>query len=447
MRQEGRSYQTSGGWESIAFILLCAALLVFGLLMIYSASSIVALTAGESPAAYVVTQLKNTALGLVLALIVAFNDYHTWSERLLAPIWVVTVIMLGLVLTNLAGADAYGATRWFSLGPIHLQPSEFAKATLLMCAAFFIQQLFEGQEDLQPVLVRAGIVMGIPLLLILLEPDKGTVLIVCVTTAIMLFVAGMPMKVVLAVAAGALLIIAVLAMKDEYSRRRIMIMANPWLDEYGDGYQLIQGRYAFGSGGLFGVGIGNSRQKYSYLPMAHNDFIFAVIGEELGLVGTMLVLVAFLALLYLGFRIARSAPDLAGCLIASGGVSMLVVQLLVNVCGVLGIIPLSGKPIPFLSYGGSSIMTTLVLAALVVSVARTSKVSAPATAGARPSFRVYEGGQSGFRVIEGGGSTTPESLRASRDFAATHTRGRVSVGSNGMRRIDLGPSAGERLRR
>ena len=151
-------------------------------------------------------------------------------------------------------------------------------------------------------------------------------------------------------------IVGVLAnsLKDDYSRARIVAVLNPWSDPTGSGYQLIQGFYAFGSGGLFGVGIGMSKQKYSYLPMAYNDFIFAVVGEELGLVGTLGLLAAFGVLAWAGFRIARYAPDMCGRLIAAGCTSLIIIQLLVNVCGVLGLIPLSGKPVPFVSYGGST---------------------------------------------------------------------------------------------
>jgi cell division protein FtsW len=190
-----------------------------------------------------------------------------------------------------------------------------------------------------------------------------------------------------------------------------------------------------------------SRQKYSYLPMAHNDFIFAVIGEELGFVGTVLVLAAFLFLLYLGYRIAQQASDLQGRLSASGCVTMMMIQLLINTSGVLGIIPLSGKPIPFLSYGGSSIIMNLMLVGLVLSVARHSDVTQTSREERRSSFRVYDGrGASGFRVLSGGVSTTPESLRESRDFASAYGDGRISTNTNGTRRIDLGPSPSDRLR-
>ena len=153
-----------------------------------------------------------------------------------------------------------------------------------------------------------------------------------------------------------------------------MAMLDPWSDPYNNGYQLIQGFYAFGAGGLFGVGIGMSKQKYNYLPFAHNDFIFAVIGEECGVVGTVGMLAGFAVLLWAGYRIAINAPDLAGRLVAMGCSSILVIQMLLNVCGVIGIFPLSGKPIPFVSYGGSSIMSSIMIVGLIFSVSKESRM-------------------------------------------------------------------------
>ena len=431
MGREGRMERTWGTdttHERIAFILVAFALTAFGALMIYSASSIMALTSestNHDPAFYLTHQLRNVAVGLVLAVVVALSDYHLWSDRLLYVVVGVAAAALAYVIVR--GQDAYGATRWISLGFISVQPSEFAKVALLLAAANLIQRFSEGDFDLTEFAWRMALMVGLPLLLVLKQPDKGSVLIVGVTIVAMLFLAGAPGKLIGGIALAGAVAIALLALKDDYSRSRILIMSDPWQDPYGDGYQLIQGYYAFGSGGLLGVGLGSSRQKYSYLPMAHNDFVYAVIGEELGLAGTLAVLVAFAALVWLGLRIARSAPDLEGRLIAAGGVFMLAAQLLVNVCGVLGMIPLSGKPIPFISYGGSSIMATLLLVGFVVSVSRSS-----ASAAASGGFTVYEGASQGLRVIEGGASESP--------------RGRVTVGPGGRRRIALGPSASDRLR-
>lgn len=427
--------------ERTAFVVLAFVLTAFGLLMIYSSSSIMALTSedlGHNPSYYLLRQFAFALAGSAIALVCARVDYHVWSRTLMPVLWLVVVAALVLVLTPVAGQDAYGATRWIAIGRFHMQPSEFAKATVLLAAANLIERQADGEAgDLRGFALRGLVMVGLPLALILLQPDKGTVLIVGLTVVVLLFLAGMPLSLVATFCALGIAGILVLAFRDAYSRARIMTMLDPWIDPYGDGYQLIQGLYAFGSGRLFGVGLGMSRQKYSYLPMAHNDFIFAVIGEELGFVGTVCLLVAFLALVWLGLRIARSAPDLSGRLIAAGAVTTLGIQLLVNICGVLALIPLSGKPIPFISYGGSSIMSTLLLVGLVVSVSRTSQADAD-----RLPLVVHERTQAALRVIEGGPAPSPQDLRAQRGHAA----GRVTYNANGTRRIDLGPSASDRLR-
>lgn len=425
-------------------IVLAFMLTAFGVLMIYSASSVVAMISKEqhyNPAYYAIRQCVFAAIGAALALVVSRLDYHTLMHELLRPIWFLIVLMLVSVWIPGLANKVNGAYRWIKIASFTLQPSEFAKPVILLFAANLIQGFCDGKEDLVDLSKRAAVAIGIPLLLILFEPDKGTVMAICLTILIMMYLAGISMRSALRYFLIGVAIVAVIAVAQPYSRARIAVLLDPWLDEYGKGYQLIQGLYAFASGGLFGVGIGNSRQKYSYLPEAHNDFIFAVIGEELGLVGTLAVLLVFLVLVYVSFRIAKGAPDLSGRLIAAGSITLLVIQMLINVCGVLDIIPLSGKPIPFLSYGGSSIMATLLLVGLVLSVARTSMGSRSASG--YTSRRTQR--SSGFRVIEGGSSTSPSDLRSSR--ALTERYGsRITYNANGTRRINLGPSASDRLR-
>lgn len=432
---------------SIMFMIVAFALTAFGLLMIYSASSIMAMTSADTNfnhAYYAIHQLEFAGIGLVLTVILASFDYHVWSDTFLPIIWIGELLLLGLVFTSLAGHDALGASRWIRIGSFGLQPSEFAKPTLILAAASLIERNSDhGWFDWQSLGMQSALVLLVPLVLIVMQPDKGTVLVIGLTIIIMLFLADAPAPLIGSIFLAGILAIGLLAVKDSYSRARIATMVDPWRDPYGDGYQIIQGFYAFGSGGLFGVGLGMSRQKYNYLPMAHNDFIFAVIGEELGLVGTLGLVAAFLLLLWLGYRIAADAPDLTGRLIAAGCVTLMVIQLLVNICGVLAIIPLSGKPIPFISYGGSSIMSTLIMVGLVLSVSRGSTI-----AGAPRVGMTLVDGQSrgGLRVIEGGAGRSPQDLRSSSDFSQTHAGARVSLNANGTRRVDLGPSATDRLR-
>ena len=347
-------------------------LTLFGLLMIFSASSATALASEATDydaTYYFIRQLRFVAAGLAALVVLTRVDYRVWRGRLLVLAWVVTVLLLVAIFSPTAGTDAYGATRWISVAGFTLQPSEFAKVTLVLTGADLYVRLFE-EGSVTPARFAALALgaVGLPLLLILLQPDKGTTGILVFTLLGMGYLAGVNTALVIGCFAVGALGAAVLAMGDSYSRARVLTMLNPFLDPYGSGWQLVQGFYAFGSGGLTGVGIGLSRQKYSYLPMAHNDFIFAVVGEETGFVGTVGVLVAFALMIWAGMRIAEQAPDLRGRLVAAGCSILIGVQLLVNVCGVIGFFPLSGKPVPFLSYGGSSIISCLMLVGLIGSV-------------------------------------------------------------------------------
>ena len=445
--ERARGGSSSLGSSTAAFAAIAATLTVFGVLMIYSASSIVALTSegtGFNSAYYAIRQMGFAGAGALAIVVLWHLDYHVLIEKLLMPIWALTLLLLLVVAFSPAGEETYGAIRWIRVGPLTIQPSEFAKATLLLVGAHLIERLYD--DDWVPsrdMVLQAVFLLGAPLLLVLKQPDKGTVLVIGLTLLVMLFLAGADIRIILGILAIGMVAMYCLAMSSEYSRTRVLIMRDPWSDEFDKGYQLVQGYYAFGSGGLTGVGLGMSRQKYSYLPMAYTDFIFAVIGEELGFVGAVILLAAFCLLAYMGYRIASEALDLSGQLIAAGSVSMFILQLLVNVCGVLGIIPLSGKPIPFISYGGSSIVTTLIMVGLVLSVSRAAM--GESTARRAGDLSVFEGSTSRrLRVIPGGASDSYRQQRLPREYrAAAGDR----IGVRNPRRIDLGPSATDRLRR
>ena len=362
----------------VVFLVTSFTLLLFGMLMIYSSSSIVGLTSSDynhNPAYFLVRQVAFAGVGTLLAIALTKLDYHMWGDRLLEICWGITVSLLVVVYSPLAGIDVYGATRWIAIGPFTLQPSEFAKVIILLVGAHIAEEFFcKGAMDSGQAIKHVLIGVGIPLLLVLLQPDKGTTGVVVLTLLVMCHIAGVSARQLLAVAAIIAFLAFAYSMKDEYSRARIMTMVNPFSDPYGAGYQLTQGFYAFGSGGLTGLGLGMSRQKYNYLPMAHNDFIFAIVGEELGLVGALGMLFAFALLLWSGLKIAEQAPDVFGRLIAAGCTSLFIIQLLLNVGGVLGVLPLTGKPVPFVSYGGSSVMSCLLLVGLVASVSFHSKM-------------------------------------------------------------------------
>ena len=458
----------------LVLLVSTAILVCFGLVMIYSASSISAMTSedmGYNPFYYVQRQLGFAAAGVALAFIVSRIDYRAVVRNLQVPIWVVTIGMLAIIFTPIAGADAYGATRWISIGPFSFQPSEFAKITILISVSYLAQQYFIDQTiDQMEFFKKFAIAALAPLLLILAQPDKGSTLIIVGTLLVIGYLADVDRRVLATIAVAGFIGFAFLSLKDDYSRARVVTMFNPWADYYGAGYQLAQGFYAFGSGGIFGVGFGFSRQKYSYLPMAHNDFIFAVIGEELGFIGVLGLLVVFGALVWAGFKIARYAPDLTGRLIAAGCTSMFIIQAFVNIGGVLGLLPLSGKPLPFISYGGSTIMSSILMVGLLMSVSRQSRLPETEYDRQRASWSIAEEqdtfdapGFAGLTMVDGGvgvGTPLPRSSRpkSSAQSSARPSRGvlrsrdddapqgRITTDASGRRRIDLGPSASDRLR-
>ena len=243
----------------------------------------------------------------MLAFCTGFFDYHSICSRpVLLFLWVVTMGML--VVVFVAGSGANGATRWLSVGPLRIQPSEFAKVTVLYTAAMLASEFFGGRAmSYGSFAITVGVALGGPLALILVQPDKGTTGIIVLMIVSLAYASGFRRDLIVKVLGALCAIAMVIVLSDDYSRQRVLTMLDPWLDQWDSGYQLTQGFMAFGSGGLFGRGLGMSVAKYSYLPEAHNDFIFAVIGEELGLVGTLSVVALFVLLAYEAKKIADSA--------------------------------------------------------------------------------------------------------------------------------------------
>lgn len=452
-----------------------AALVGFGLLMIFSASSVSAVTGMGDAWYYVKRQAIFAGIGLLLACAVAYVDYHRLCGNLLLAIWALTVLVL--IAVFLAGDTTLGATRWITIAGFRFQPTEFAKITVLLAAVNLANAYFgEGSIDGLTLLKRLVLFVGVPLALIFVQPDKGSAGIIAIMVYAVARSAGLPLKVglvLLAVAvAGALFV----ALKDDYSRQRVLTMLDPWLDPYDSGLQLVRGFMAFGSGGIFGAGLGMSRMKYSYLPMAHNDFIFAVVGEEFGLAGALAVIALFAVLAVEGIKVARNANDLTGRLLATGAVTLLVAQFFLNALGVLGLFPLSGKPMPFLSYGGSSIMSCLMIVGVIVNVSIHSELPETVHDARRRAMRVADdeptgvgearprsgraglaygdvagaegssvGGGRPVRALRSGSVPLASPEEARRGFRVVD--GGASSGSGGgFERIDLGPTASERLR-
>jgi len=340
-------------------------LLLGGIVMVYSASSVADFVNLQDSAFHLKRQLLGAAVGLLFMLVAMSLDYRRvrWA-------WMVVygVSFCGLSLVLLMGVGKWGATRWLDLGPFTVQPSELAKVGCVLVSAVLIEQYRTGRVTAGEFWRRMFILVGAVLALVMLQPDMGTALVIAIAVYLMLVVGGMRGRILGAMAVAGVAVAAALVAVAPYRIERVFAFLDPWADPQGVGYQSIQAIYAFGSGGLDGVGLGMSRQKFFYLPAAHTDFIFAIIGEELGLIGTLAVVVAFVVLAYAGVRIALGARDAYGRLLAGGLTSMLVTQAVVNMAAVTGLVPVTGIPMPLVSSGGSSMTLTLLSIGMILSV-------------------------------------------------------------------------------
>ena len=341
-------------------------LTVFGLLMIYSASSISSYVKFHTSFHFLIPQALSVVIGTVLAVIAARFDYRRFQGSLGMQAWWVSVGLL--IVTYVLGVVRGGARRWIPLGFVNLQPSEFAKIACVLVAAMLAVEWQRGRLETRTYLVRLGIFVGVPAVLIVFQPDLGTAILLAIGVAIVLYLGGIEMRWV--AAAGAILTAfgAFAIAIEPYRLERVVTAFNPWADPQHKGYQAVQALLAFGTGGIRGVGLGLSRQKFFYLPEAHTDFIFAIIGEELGLIGTLAVVAAFGVLLYAGVRIAMGSRDPYGKLVAGALTGMLTCQAALNMAAVTGVFPVTGKPLPFVSYGGSSMIVTMLCVGLILSV-------------------------------------------------------------------------------
>ena len=356
----------------ILLLLSVLALTLIGLVMVYSASSIRAIDAGEWPASYLVRQVGFAVVGIVCCVAIwKLLPYHRWTGRLVWVVWGAAVSLL--IVTAVIGTTELGAQRWVNIGPVSLQPSEFAKIALLLMAARILNDFRNGSLTLKALFVHILLLIVIPLVLIYrTQSDLGTTLICFFGILAVMWLGEVRLSVIVGVlVAGALFALAASFLTGYRSNR--LVFLNPWDDGQGgldSGYQLIHSLYAFSEGGLFGVGLGNSREKFLYLPEPQTDFIFAIIGEELGMLGALLVIALFCCLLYAGMRIVRQAPDNFGMLLAGGCTLMIVFQAFLNMGCVIGLLPTTGKPLPFISYGGSSLIASFCMLGIILSVSQ-----------------------------------------------------------------------------
>ena len=358
--------------------LLCAAagsLTVVGLVMVLSAGSVSAAQGYDGNSFwYFQRQVLYAGVGIGVALFVARLSPRIWRSLGLPILGIATVLML-IAAHPTSGTSLYGASRWIDLGPLTLQPSELAKLGLVAVAATVLTNKMKRLDEPMQLLVPLGPIVAVVALLGIAQRDLGTTLILFGLTLVMLFAAGVRMRYLLVTTGvGALGAIA-LIVGEAYRRTRFFdAWLNPWADRQGNGYQLIQGLIAIGSGGWLGTGLGTSRAKWDFLPNAHSDFIYAVIGEELGLVGALAVLVAFGVMIYAGIRIALHARGTFERLLAAGIVGWIGLQAIVNMGAVTGVLPITGVPLPLVSFGGTALVVTLAGIGVLASVARDAAV-------------------------------------------------------------------------
>lgn len=363
------------GTPDFLLLIMTLALIAFGMLMVYSASSMSATLYWDDSLHFIKRQAIAVALGLILMMFF-MNLHYSKLKKWAVPLFSLVLIMLFLVPIIGVGDDFKGARSWFALGPLNLQPAEFAKLALIIYLSALInkkgEQFYQFKKGLLPTLIIIGTYCG----LIMLQPDFGSTVVLGLIAALVILVGGVNLKHFFALSLGGIavaslvVVIPFLSGNSDYRSARITSFMDPWADASNTGWQITQSLMAFGHGGIWGAGFGQSIQKLGFLPAPHNDFIFAIIGEELGFIGCALFLLFYLLFLWRGILISLRCKDPFGSLVGVGIMGMIGIQALINLGGVTNTIPLTGVTLPFISYGGSSILVLMASIGIVIGLSR-----------------------------------------------------------------------------
>jgi cell division protein FtsW len=345
-----------------------------GIVMVYSASSAIAVKKFGSDYYFLKKQAVFAVIG-ICALVACRHIPYTVYRPLAYPLLALSILLLAAVLFSPFGVTAGGSSRWLRLGPIRFQPSEFARLALIVYLAYSMERKADRIGEFSIGFLPHVVVLGLLSVLVLKQPDFGSAAILAFLTWLMMFVGGVKLtyllsSCVLGVVAGAYVITHA-----GYRARRLMSFLDPWQYSSDAGYQIVHSLMAFGSGGWWGAGIGNGVQKLFYLPEPHTDFIFSVIGEELGVAGVLLIILLYLLIVWKGIRIARHAPDLFGCFLAVGLTAALALQICINMGVTLGLLPTKGLTLPFLSYGGTSLVLNMATVGILMNIAAAGKTA------------------------------------------------------------------------
>ncbi len=350
-------------------LLLVTILLVgFGIIMVYSASGIFSGERFQDPFHFLKREIIWTLIGFSFLFLLSRFDYHRLA-KFSKPLLLFSILLLVLLFTRL-GVSVKGAQRWLRIGPLNFQPSELAKLAIILYLAEFLSRKRKEigrftQGFLPPLIFLAPIV-----LLILLEPDLGTAILILMLFLIILFVSGVKLSYLASLFLLGLSIFSFLIYRSPYQKARLLTFLHPWADSQGAGYQITQSLIALGSGGIFGRGLGQSRQKLFFLPEAHTDFIFSIIGEELGILGTLFLLSLFALFIYQGRRIAKNSKDDFGHLLATGITLLIGLEAILHIGVAIGFFPTKGTPLPFVSYGGSALVISLIAVGILLNISK-----------------------------------------------------------------------------
>ena len=359
--------------STLSIVLMCSVLClaIFGIVMVFSASCYNAEVNFGNKYYYMTKQIVGVVLGFCSMILFSFVDYHKlakWKNWIL----LLSFVLLLIVFIPGIGTSSYGATRWIRLPGFTIQPSEIAKFGFVIFVACYLaknHEIIKNFRGLLPVLAVGGAMC----LLIMLEPNMSITMCVGITMLVMLFVGGAKLKhfAYMSLPIGAL--VPALIIMEPYRLKRLTAFLDPWASPKGEGYQLLQSLYSIGDGGLFGVGLFNSRQKYLFLPFSESDFIFSIICEELGLLGATIVILLFALIVICGINIAKTAKDRFGALLASGITTIIAVQVLINIAVVSASIPPTGVPLPFISAGSTSLVVFMSAIGILLNISKQSK--------------------------------------------------------------------------
>ncbi|NIO05947.1 MAG: putative lipid II flippase FtsW [Proteobacteria bacterium] len=348
-----------------SILLITLILAGFGIVMVYSTSAILAADELKDSFYFLKKQALFATGGVFLMALAMRINYHLW-QKLAYPILAVSLLLLTLVLVS--GTEASGATRWLYVGPLSFQPSELSKLALVVFLSYFLTKKGAKIRTFQFGFLPAILIPGAMILLVIHQPDFGAALFLGIIVMLMLFAAGTRLSYILSMALIAAPVVYYLIVKVPYRLHRIMSYLNPWNDPQGTSFQLVQSLVAFGGGGIFGSGLGQGKQKLFFLPAPHTDFIFSVIGEEIGLIGALIVLGLFLVLCIRGIRVSLDAPDEFGTYLGLGITSLISLQAIINMAVVLGLLPTKGLTLPFISYGGTSLVVSFVSVGILLNI-------------------------------------------------------------------------------